>query len=173
VLAGSSLHADPQSTDGTGASAHGTAVAGSVEGGLPVPVGAGVTVEPQAQLIWQHLSISDLNDGVSNVSFSSGDTFVARLGARVTGDVDGFGTRWQPWLRVNVLRTFGSDDTTTFGGTTALGTQIGQTAAQIGAGVVAHIGRSGSVFVTAGWLTNLGGAHQRSVTGDAGARWSW
>ncbi|BFG76332.1 hypothetical protein PTKU46_43650 [Paraburkholderia terrae] len=173
VLSGSALHADPASSDGTGATTHGTAIAGSIEGGLPVAVGAGVSIEPQAQLIWQHLSIDDLNDGVSNVTFSRGNTFVARLGARVTGTLDRFGTHWQPWLRVNVLRTFGSDDTTTFGDATALGTQVGQTAAQIGAGVVARIGRAGSMFATVSWLTNLGGTHQRTVTGNAGVRWSW
>jgi outer membrane autotransporter protein len=172
VLSGSSLTVDPHANDGTGVTTHGTAVAGSVEGGLPLPVGA-VSIEPQAQLVWQHLSINDLNDGASSVTFNHGNTFVARLGARVSGAFEQFGTRWQPWLRFNVLRSFGTDDTTTFGGATALGTQVGQTSAQIGAGVVGKVGRAGSVFLTAGWLTNLGGAHQRTVTGNAGVRWDW
>jgi hypothetical protein len=29
------------------------------------------------------------------------------------------------------------------------------------------------VFATLGWITNLGGAHQSAVTGDAGVRWVW
>ena len=50
---------------------------------------------------------------------------------------------------------------------------VGQTAAQLGAGVVGRFSRSGSVFATLGWVTHLGGAHQRTVTGDAGVRWAW
>jgi hypothetical protein len=41
------------------------------------------------------------------------------------------------------------------------------------AGVVGKFSTSGSVFATLGWVTNLGGAHQRTVTGDAGMRWVW
>lgn len=50
---------------------------------------------------------------------------------------------------------------------------VGQTEAQLGAGVVGKFSASGSVFATLGWVTNLGGAHQRTVTGDAGVRWIW
>jgi hypothetical protein len=30
-----------------------------------------------------------------------------------------------------------------------------------------------SVYATIGWLTNLGGAHQRTIGGNAGVRWTW
>ncbi|MFM0736218.1 autotransporter outer membrane beta-barrel domain-containing protein [Paraburkholderia xenovorans] len=173
VLMGSSLTVDPLSRDGVGASTHGSAVTGSLEGGLPIPLGAGLTLEPQAQLIWQHLSLDDLNDGVSSVGFSSGNTFVGRIGARLQGQFDALSTAWRPYLRVSVLRTFGSDDKVTFGGSTVIPGSVGQTAAQLGAGVVGKFSASGSVFATVGWITNLGGAHQRTVTGDAGVRWVW
>ena len=173
VLMGSSLTMTPVSRDNVGATTHGTAVTGSVEGGLPVPLTAGLTVEPQAQLIWQRLSVNDLNDGVSTVSFNNGNTFLGRIGVRLQGRFDALGANWQPWLRVNVLRSFGSDDRATFAGTTVIGTTVGQTAGQIGAGVVAKISRSASLFATASWLTNLGGPHQRTVLGDAGVRWAW
>ncbi|MGF6756668.1 autotransporter outer membrane beta-barrel domain-containing protein [Paraburkholderia sp. GAS42] len=173
VLMGSSLTMTPVSRDNLGATTHGTAVTGSLEGGLPIPLSAGLTVEPQAQLIWQRLSINDLNDGVSTVSFNNGNTFLGRIGVRLQGRFDTIGTSWQPWLRFNVLRSFGSDDKATFAGTTVIGTTVGQTAGQIGAGVVGKIGRSASVFATASWLTNLGGPHQRTILGDAGVRWAW
>ncbi|HZZ12702.1 MAG TPA: autotransporter domain-containing protein [Paraburkholderia sp.] len=173
VLMGSSLTADPQSRDGIGATTHGNAVTGSLEGGLPIPLGAGLTLEPQAQLVWQHLALSDLNDGVSSVGFNSGNTFVGRIGARLQGQFDAFSTAWRPYLRVSFLRTFGSDDKVTFGGGTVIPGSVGQSAAQLGAGVVGHFSARGSVFATLGWLTNLGGAHQRTVTGDAGVRWAW
>jgi outer membrane autotransporter protein len=67
---GSALTVDPLSRDGIGTTTHGNAVTGSLEGGLPIPLGAGLTLEPQAQRVWQHLALSDFNDGVSSVSFS-------------------------------------------------------------------------------------------------------
>lgn len=173
VLMGSSLTVDPLSRDGVGTTTHGNAVTGSLEGGLPIPLGAGLSLEPQAQLVWQHLTLSDFNDGVSSVGFNSGNTFVGRIGARLQGQFDAFATAWRPYLRVSLLREFGSDDKVTFGGGTVMQGTVGQTAAQLGAGVVGKFSASGSVFATLGWVTNLGGAHQRTVTGDAGVRWVW
>ena len=173
VLMGSSLTVDPASRDGLNTTTHGNAVTGSLEGGLPIPLGAGLTLEPQAQLVWQHLSLSDFNDGVSSVGFNSGNTFVGRIGARLQGQFDAFATAWRPYVRVSLLREFGSDDKVTFGGGTVIPGTVGQTAAQLGAGVVGQFSTSGSVFATLGWVTNLGGAHQRTVTGDAGVRWVW
>jgi autotransporter-associated beta strand protein len=173
ILMGSSLTVDPVSRDGLNTTTHGNAVTGSLEGGLPIPLGAGLTLEPQAQLVWQRLALSDFNDGVSSVGFNSGNTFVGRIGARLQGQFDAFAIAWRPYLRASFLRTFGADDKVTFGGGTVIPGTVGQTAAQLGAGVVGKFSTSGSVFATLGWLTNLGGAHQRTVTGDAGVRWVW
>jgi outer membrane autotransporter protein len=174
VLMGSSLTVDPQSRDGADTTTHGHDVAASVEGGLPFTLpGSALTVEPQAQLIWQHLSLNDFNDGVSSVAFNSGNTFVGRIGVRLQGRFSAAGAQVAPWLRVSVLHAFGHDDRTSFAGSTVIDTTVGQTAAQIGAGVVAQVGKSASVYATLGWLTNLGGAHQRTIGGNAGVRWTW
>jgi outer membrane autotransporter protein len=174
VLMGSSLTIDPRSRDGANATTHGHSVAASVEGSLPFALpGSALTIEPQAQLIWQHLSLDDFDDGVSSVSFNNGNSFVGRVGVRLQGRFSAAGAQVEPWLRASVLRAFGSDDRTTFAGSTAIGTTIGQTAAQLGAGVVAQVAKSASVYATLGWLTNLGGAHQRTIGGNAGVRWTW
>ena len=173
VLMGSTLTIDPRSRDNIGATTHGTSISGSIEAGLPVPLNATLTVEPQAQITWQHLSINDLNDGVSSVTFSDGNTFVGRFGVRLKGHFESAGVDWQPYARISVLRAFGASDSATFGSATAIGTQVGQTAGQIGAGVVAKMGKSASVYATVNWQTNLGGSHQRTVLGDAGVRWAW
>ena len=39
--------------------------------------------------------------------------------------------------------------------------------------VVAQISKSSSAYATVAYLTNFGGTHQRTVTGNAGLRWSW
>lgn len=74
---------------------------------------------------------------------------------------------------MSFLRTFGADDKVDFNGTSVIPGSVGQTSAHLGAGVVGRFSASGSVFATLAWITNLGGAHQRTVTGDAGVRWIW
>jgi outer membrane autotransporter protein len=173
VMMGSALTVRTLSNDGVSGSTDGNAFTGSVEAGLPIALGYGLTLEPQAQLVWQWLSLDRFNDGVSDVTWNNGNTFLARVGARLQWAFDANGIAWKPYLRVSVLRSFGADDETTFSGTTTLGTQVGQTAGQIGAGLVAQLTKHGSVYATASYLTNLGGQHQRTITGNAGARWTW
>ncbi|WP_256701353.1 autotransporter outer membrane beta-barrel domain-containing protein [Caballeronia sordidicola] len=173
VLMGTSLTIDPMSHDGVGVSTHGHALSGSLEAGLPIPIAYGLEVEPQAQIIWQNLSINDLNDGVSTVSFKHGNTFLGRLGVRLQGTYTNAIATWQPYLRVSVLRNFGAGDDVSFAGTTTLPGSVGQTAGQVGAGLVTKVSKSASAYATLSYLTNLGGSHQRTIEGNAGVRWSW
>lgn len=173
VAMGSALSVRTHSTGDVSGSTHGGAFTGSVEAGLPLAIGYGLTLEPQAQLVWQWLSLDRFDDGVSNVTWNNGSSFLGRIGARLQWAFDAHGVNWKPYLRVNVLRTFGAEDKTTFGGTTTLGAAIGQTAGQVGAGLVAQVTKRGSVFATFSYTGNLGGEHQRTVTGDAGVRWAW
>ncbi|MEO6921027.1 MAG: autotransporter outer membrane beta-barrel domain-containing protein [Collimonas sp.] len=173
VLMAGSLSADPHSHDGVGATTHGRMVVGSIEGGIPIPLAADVTVEPQAQLTWQNFSINDLNDGVSAVRFNSGDTVLGRFGLRLQSRFEMAGATWRPYLRVNILRSFGPHDTTTFDDTTVISTGTNQTSAQLNAGLVAKIGTTVSTFVTTTYTTNVGGAKRYTLMADAGIRWDW
>jgi outer membrane autotransporter protein len=173
VVMGSSLTIDPSSNQGIGATTHGHAVTASLEGGLPIPLTAGLSIEPQAQLIWQHVSINDLDDGISSVSFHAASGLTGRLGVRLAGRFDAAGTSWQPYARVNLWRYFGGTDSTTFAGTTAIPTNASATAAQFQIGIVAKVSARGSVFANAGYTTNVNGEHRSIVAGDVGVRWSW
>lgn len=173
VVMGSSLTLDPSSNQGAGASTHGHAVTTSLEAGLPIPLRANLSLEPQAQLIWQHASINDLNDGISNVSFHAANGLVGRLGLRLQGSFEGAGAQWQPYLRANLWRYFNGTDSATFAGTTVIPTDVAATAAQFGIGLVAHLSARGSVFATASYAMNVNGEHRSTVEGNLGARWSW
>lgn len=173
VLMGSTLTLKPVSRDGMSARTHGHAVIGSFEGGYPFALGHGVTLEPQAQVIWQQLSLHDFNDGVSSVSFSNGDAIVGRLGVRVFGSYISASTAWQPYVRLNLLRAIGSDDTTTFDSSTSIVTPNRQGTAQMDAGVVAKFSQRGSVYASVSCSTSLGGEQQRTVAGNVGLRWAW
>jgi outer membrane autotransporter protein len=173
VLIGSTLDAKPRSRDGIGDTTHGRAITGSVEAGLPIPLGGNVELEPQAQLVWQRLSFNDLDDGISTVGFNRGNTFLGRAGLRLLGRYESARVNWQPYVRLNLLRTFGDNDRTTFGGDTVLGANVGQTAGKVDLGVAAQVGTSTSLYAAASGLTNLGGERQRSVSGSVGVRWAW
>ncbi|MGF6721303.1 outer membrane autotransporter protein [Paraburkholderia sp. GAS41] len=173
VLMGSSLTISPMSNESIGASTHGHAEAASFEAGLPIPLPAHVSVEPQAQLIWQHTSIDDLNDGVSSVSFHAANGLAGRLGVRLAGRFDAAGTAWQPYLRVNLWHYFGGTDNATFTGTTVIPTSVSATTAQFQLGIVAKVSARGSAFANAGYMTNVNGERRSIVAGDVGVRWRW
>ena len=173
ILMGSVLTVRTSANDNVRGSSNGKAVTGSVEAGLPIPLAQNLTLEPQAQLVWRWTSLNAFNDGASDVSWNNGNTFLARAGARLQWSFDSSGVNWKPYLRLNVLRSFGSDDKTTFGGSTTIGSQIGQTAGQVGAGLVAQVSKRSSAYATISYLTNLGGEHQRTLMGNAGVRWAW
>jgi outer membrane autotransporter protein len=173
VLMGSSLTISPMSYENIGASTHGYAEAASFEAGLPIPLPANLRIEPQAQLIWQHTSINDLDDGVSSVTFHAANGLIGRLGLRLEGKFEGAGTVWEPYLRANLWRYFNGTDEVTFGGTTVIPTSVPATAAEFGLGIAARLSVHGSVYAAAGYTTNVNGAHRSVVEGNAGARWSW
>lgn len=173
VVMGSTLTIDPASNEGIGATTHGHSAAASLEAGLPIPLSARVSVEPQAQLIWQHAWMNDLNDGISGVSFHGAGGMTGRLGVRLQGSFDALGTAWQPYARANLWRYFGGTDTVTFAGATVIPTSVAATAAQFGLGIVAKLSAHGSAFATMSYSTSLGDTHRSTIAGGAGARWSW
>ncbi|WP_415122501.1 autotransporter outer membrane beta-barrel domain-containing protein [Paraburkholderia sp.] len=174
VLTGSTMTVDPGSNAGDAASTHANALTASIEGGLPVRLPYyGLVVEPQAQLIYQYTHIDDVTDPVSSVSFHSAGEWIGRLGVRAQGEFSAYGTRWQPYLRLDVLRYFGGTDSATFANTTTSTSNVSSTQGHVGIGISARMTRKVSAYATAGYWFNLGGEHRQTVGGNAGVRLSW
>lgn len=173
VISGSALTADTTSSDNVRSSTHGTAVTASVEGGMPLSIGYGLTMEPQLQLVYEHLSIRDINDGASRVAFGSGNSVLARFGVRFSRTWDALGAQWQPYVGFNVLHAFANGDHQTYDSVTSIGTPVNQTTGRIDAGVVTRFSKHGSAYAAVNWGTNLDGEHVRTVGGNVGVRWSW
>jgi outer membrane autotransporter protein len=173
VVIGSSLTVSPKSNEGIGTMTHGNEVETSLEGGFPVPLPQGFSVEPEAQLIWQDAAVNGLNDGVSTVSFHAASAFVGRLGARVAGQFNDWGVVWQPYANVNIWRNFSGDDNATFAGTTVIPVSEIGTTAQFGLGLIARANTHLSAFVAAEYATNVGGLRRSVVGGNFGIRVSW
>ena len=173
VVIGSTLTIKPSSNDGISPTTHGRSIAGSIEAGLPLPLADGLSIEPQAQVIWQHVGIDDLNDGISNVAFSNPNTVAGRLGVRLTGRMQALGVTMQPYAGVNLWRYFSATSHVTFDGTTDIPAQSSSTIADMAAGVAVNLSARGSVFVSAHYGMNVNGARRETLGGNAAVRWRW
>jgi outer membrane autotransporter protein len=172
VIVGSSLSVSPSSNAGVSASTGGYQFGASIEGGFPIPLDAALSIEPQLQLIMQHAALNDLDDGISNVSFHAANTAIGRIGARVQGQFEQWGTAFQPFASVNLWHDFNGTDNATLG-PTVLDVSDTATALQFDVGVVAKASRQASAFARIAYTMNVNGSHRSGVGGDAGVRWSW
>ncbi|MER9295923.1 autotransporter outer membrane beta-barrel domain-containing protein [Mesorhizobium sp. M0621] len=150
----------------------GTGVTASLEGGYPIALGQGWTLEPQAQLVWQHLSLDDTSDRFASVSFDSDGSVTGRLGARLQGETAINGVPLQPYLKANIWHDFGGTSHVNFD-TTDISTEGRSTSFEFGGGVVAKVTDKVSIFATGDYTTNLGGDKRRILEGNLGFSVKW
>ncbi|GLS33535.1 autotransporter domain-containing protein [Neomesorhizobium albiziae] len=172
VLMGTWFGGDSTSLAGVGIDVDGTAVTASLEGGYPIALTPEWTLEPQAQLIWQHLSLDDQADRFSTVSFDSDDAVTGRLGFRLQGNFQTEAANFQPYFKANLWHNFDADQRIIFAETPIV-TEIGGTALELGGGVVAKLSESTSLFATADYTTNLGSEKLRVFEGNLGISVKW
>ncbi|MBR0656481.1 autotransporter family protein [Plastoroseomonas arctica] len=151
---------------------NGSGLTASLEGGYPIRFGANWQVEPQAQLIWQSVSIDRSRDAFSSVSWDEGDAVTGRLGARVQYTGRDETTLWQPYAKVNLWHAFSGTDRATLGNSAPIENRYGDTALEVGAGVTARISRTTSFYAHADYRWSLDGerTRQTAVQGAVGIR---
>ena len=172
VVLASWLDGDATSNRGIGIDIDGTGIAASLEGGYPFQLTPGVTLEPQAQLIWQHFSIDDAADRFSTVSFDDGEALTGRIGLRLQAELAMGGAVVRPYAKVNLWRGLSGSQDILFGATT-ISTETDATTLEVGGGLVAELTKAVSFHVTGGYSTNLGGERQRVVEGNIGLTVNW
>lgn len=172
VLMATFFGGSASSTRDIGIDVGGTGITASLEGGYPIALGQGWTLEPQAQLVWQHMSLDDAKDRFSSVSFDSDASFTGRIGVRLQGETVLNGMALQPYLKANLWRDFGGTDTVDFEGTN-ISTESRSTSFEFGGGVVAKVTDKVSVFATADYTTNLGGDKRHVLEGNLGLSVKW
>lgn len=160
------------STRDTGIDIDGTGVTASLEGGYPIALAQGWTLEPQAQLVWQQLSLDDTTDRFSSVSFDTDGSVTGRLGARLQGETVFNGTALQPYLKANIWHDFGGTGHVNFD-TTDISTEGRSTSFEFGGGLVAKITDKVSIFATGDYTSNLGGEKRRILEGNLGFSVKW
>ena len=172
VLQGTWLDGNPRSHRGIRADASGEAFAASVEGGYPLPIWYGLVFEPQAQAIWQHLSLDDTADRFSTIGFDNDDAFTGRVGARLQARFATPEAVWLPYLKTNVWWNSGASDTLLFAAfPIAAGSR--STALELGGGLTAKLGPSVSLYSEASYLWSIDGQDVDTSKGTVGLRVTW
>lgn len=164
---------DARSNRGVRGDIEGTSVTASLEGGYPIALGAGFTLEPQAQLIWQHLSLDRTRDRFSTVFFDNGDSLTGRVGARLQTSFLWGSAELQPYLTANLWHNFSRTDKVLFGATDVIPTRFRGTSLEVGGGVIAKLTSNVSLYATGGYVTALGDDKGHSLRGNLGLRVIW
>ncbi|WP_294062682.1 autotransporter-associated beta strand repeat-containing protein [Sphingomonas sp.] len=157
----------------------GTGVAASLEAGVPLHLGGGLTLEPQAQIMFQKIHFDDAADPAAEVHFDDVNSLTGRIGLRLAHNSERPGT-YGPrpttvWLRANVWREFIANPKTSFSSANGLvpfRSNMKDTWGELGAGVSTTLTRNANLFLT--------GAYQKSFDRDvkswdvkAGLRFNW
>ena len=173
VAMGTRLDGYSRSDRGIRIDTEGRALSLSLEAGYPIPVSANWVVEPQAQVINQHIDLDSQNDGISHVSFDSQSYNTGRVGARLKGRYRVSGMPLEPYVRGNLWHTFGGSDTVTFDHVDRIKTEHKSTTADLGVGLVAKVSKEVSLYVSADYSGNVDDDNLQGVMGNLGLRISW
>ena len=168
---------EPVASAGVGGK--GNSLLGSIEVGQAFPfAGSGWIIEPQLQLVHQHMDLSNsaIVGAIAQPQADSG--WIARAGVRVKGQIDtGLGTL-QPYGRVNVYKTSNGMDLARFvngATTTDIAAPTGGTSTELASGFTWAVSRSTSLYGELGKLWASGGNARvkSSVNGSVGVRVKW
>jgi outer membrane autotransporter protein len=163
---------DAASNAGQSVDLDGQGVTASLEGGYPVALSENWTLEPQAQLIWQRLSLDDQADRYSSIEFDTNDAWTGRIGFRLQGRQETSVGKLRPYLKANLWQNFSSDQTVRFA-TDPIVTDLKGTSLELGGGLTLDITEKASLFATADYTTNLGGERSRIWEGNLGLNVKW
>lgn len=145
----------------------------SVEAGYPLALTDRWKIEPQAQIIGQRVKMDSAQDGISNVGFDTQDYLKGRVGARLKGAYEIANVPVEPYVRTNLWRSFGGNDTTRYDAQPVTRTDHTSSTMDIGAGIVARLHPGVSVYASTDYSANIDSRNQEGLSGSLGLRVSW
>lgn len=161
---------DYSSIYGSTASQNANGVTLSVEAGKPFKHDSGWYVEPQIQVMYQHLRSSDLNDGTVDVKGVKDSSGLVRLGARV-GYGDDASSRARPYLTVNVLSNIGDAPEVDVDGV-KIRNDYSQRWAEVGGGITGQVAENISIYADLHYQRAFDG-DMHGIGGSFGVRMGW
>jgi outer membrane autotransporter protein len=148
----------------------GFSLAASLEGGYPLEIDDDWRLEPQAQLIYQTLSLDDMSDVASTIRFRDLNSLAGRIGARLNNIGDELG-----WIRVNLWHEFTGHPKTEFStetGFLAFEAELPRTWWEIDAGVSWHLDRNTTLFGAGSYNSTFDG-DSKAYDAKIGVRYNW
>ena len=174
VLQYTKLDGRARSERGDKLNVDGHAWTASLESGYPVSLSGHWTLEPQAQLIAQKVSLDSANDSVSHVSHDAQVELTGRLGLRLEGAYNASNVRLlRPYAQVNLWHGDGGRDTLTFDGVDKIKTDYRYTSLQLETGLVAQLSEALSLHGGVQYSSNLDGRQQEGSGVNLGVRWQF
>lgn len=179
VLQGGRLRYDVNPAAGAAASnGKGNSVLGSIEIGQAFAVAPGWVVEPQLQLIGQHVDLDDVTISGARIQQDADDAWLLRAGVRVRGEVATSNGVVQPYARLNIYSGKGGTDIARFVGPAAftdISTATGGTSAELAVGASWHLSPTLSLYGEVGNLWDIGGSVRTDggLNGSVGVKLRW
>ena len=164
---------------GQGVGGKGNSLLGSIEVGQAFALGgSGWSIEPQLQLIHQHMDLNNSAIVGAVVQPQADSGWIARAGVRVKGQVDTGIGMLQPYGRFNVYRSSSGADIARFVNgaiTTDISVPTGGASTELAGGFTLTVGESTSLYGEVGKLWASGGNARvkSSVNGSVGVRVKW
>ncbi|WP_426442579.1 autotransporter outer membrane beta-barrel domain-containing protein [Bradyrhizobium genosp. P] len=164
----------------SGLTTQGGSFAASLETGKPFQLGAGYSIEPQAQLIYQTASLAGSADSAASVAFNDVDSLAGRLGARFARSFAIDPGAVQPhlitaWVRPSVWYEFLGNPTTSFSSATGFipfRSDLGGSWGEIAAGFDVQVARNTSFYTNLNYQIGFNGRSD-AYGGKFGARVAW
>ncbi len=157
----------------------GNSLLGSIEVGQAFALGgSGWSIEPQLQLIHQHMDLSNSAILGAVVQPEADSGWIARAGVRVKGEIDmGMGAL-QPYGRFNVYKTSSGTDIARFvngATTTDIAAPTDGTSTELAGGFTLALNQTTSLYGEVGKLWASGGDAKvkSSINGSLGVRMKW
>ncbi|MQG94794.1 autotransporter outer membrane beta-barrel domain-containing protein [Pseudomonas sp. MN1F] len=146
----------------------------SLESGYPISLSERWTLEPQAQLIAQKVSLDSANDSVAHVSHDAQVELTGRLGVRLEGACNtSTGHLLQPYAQLNLWHGDGGRDTLTFDGLDKIKTDYRYTSLQLETGLAAQVSAALSLHGGVQYSSNLDSRQQEASGVNLGVRWQF
>src|SRR5690606_455884 len=152
----------------------------SLESGYPFKLDEKWSLEPQAQLIYQHVSFGgSQRDRFGEIDLEDSHALYGRLGARLARNwSEDNGREYAVWARANVWHAFDARAHTTFSSPNGqnavqLKTSLGGTWGQFGVGFNAQLKDNLNAFVAVDYEQSFDHSRTRGVSGRIGLQYAW
>ena len=162
-----------------GVEGKGNSLLASIEVGQAFALGSsGWSVEPQLQLIHQHLNLGNSTIAGAVIQPDADSGWIARAGIRVKGEIATSVGTLQPYGRLNVYKSSSGMDVARFinpAAITDIAAPIGGTSTELAGGFTLALSQTTSLYGEVGKLWASGGNARiaSSINGSLGVRMKW